>query len=90
MHSFAKQFVVNVCSVVPFQQLPTPEPMPIPPWRLNSSPPQPFVIPEYSEVIAATYGSGKLRYLPSRASTFDPRVLLFVDTEAEVGEIESD
>ncbi len=67
-----------------------PEPMPIPSWRLNSSPPQPFVIPEYGEVIAAAYGSGKIRYVPSRAHTFDPSVLQFVDTEAAVGESESD
>jgi hypothetical protein len=66
-----------------------PRPMPIPTWRVNSSPIQPYVLPEYAEVLAQAFGSGVVRYVPSRATSCDPRALVFMDTEAVVGDSES-
>lgn len=63
--------------------------MPIPSWRINSSPIQPYVLPEYAEELAQAFQSGAVRYDPSRATTCDPRALVFMDTEALEGDSES-
>ena len=63
--------------------------MPIPSWRVDSSPIQPYVLPEYAEVLAQAYESGVVRYVPSRAASFDPRAIVFLDAEAVVGDSES-
>ncbi len=63
--------------------------MPISPWRVNSSPIQPFVLPEYTEALAQAFESGVARYVPSRPTRCDPRALVFMDTEAVVGDCES-
>ena len=60
-----------------------------PSWRLNSSPVQPFILPDYAEGLAQALQCGALRYVPSRPTNFDPRALLFVDEEAVEGESES-
>ena len=54
----------------------------IPSWRVNSSPIQPYVLPEYAEVLAQAFESGIVRYGPSRATSCDPRALVFMDAEA--------
>ncbi len=66
-----------------------PRPMPIPSWRVNSSPIQLYILPEYAEDLAQALQSGAIRYVPSRATTCDPRALVFMDTEAVEGDSES-
>lgn len=63
--------------------------MPIPSWRVNSSPIQSYILPEYAEDLAQALQSGAVRYVPSRATTCDPRALVFIDTEVVKGDSES-
>ena len=65
-----------------------PKSMSIPSWRVNSSPIQPYILPEYAEDLAQALQSGAVRYVPSRATTCDPRALVFMDTEAVKGDSE--
>ncbi len=51
-----------------------------------ASPVKSFILPEYVETVAQAYAAGATRYIHRSTRPYNPRVLRFVDVEAEVGE----